>query len=117
MDGAALEVGKNRRQVIQGHEKPLPAIVDLFTLGDVMGQVLQDHGSFFTVFLCDRPGEGVGLARVRGGVNCIGIDILDRQGSFHPARFLSMRGHFVERRSNLKIISRAVNIPRTAENP
>ena len=75
----------------------------------MVGQELQDDGGFFTVFFCDGPAEGVDLARVRGGVNCVGIDFLDRLSSFHPARFLSVRGHFVVRRPNVKIIGLAVN--------
>jgi hypothetical protein len=35
--------------------------MDLLALGDVVGQVLQDHGSLLAMFLCDGPGEGVDL--------------------------------------------------------
>ena len=41
VDGAALYVGKNCRKVIQGLVEPFPAMVDVFALGDVMGQVLR----------------------------------------------------------------------------
>ena len=61
MDGAALEVGENRRQVVQGLVEPLLAAVNVFALGDVVGQVLQDHSGLFSVFLCDRAGKGVDL--------------------------------------------------------
>jgi hypothetical protein len=52
----------------------------------------------------------VDLASVRSASNCVGFDFLDRLGSFHPARFLSVFGHFLVRRNNLKVISRAVNV-------
>ena len=59
MDGAALYVGKNHREVVQGREKPLPAPMIVFAPGDVVGQVLQNYGGLFTMFFCDGPGERV----------------------------------------------------------
>jgi hypothetical protein len=90
VDGAALYVRKDGRQVIQGLVEPLPAVVDMFALGNVVGQVLQDDGGSLPVFLGYGAGKGVDL------VNC-------HLDSFRSVRSFSLRDH--RRRPMLRLVA------------